>query len=438
MRSLRLLFIALLVPGLLGSFSTLSRRIAVEKADRNVQIALDLDEVQSLASRPGSPGLTDVLTELKNSGVTSIAVTQSTIGSYLNIGAARLEPVSTDGALRYQIVCDSALISRVIREALRSGGFLSEEPQRRGSSQQGTTIGPLSLPPAEIARLPLGFDTQSQILGQIRRLGFSVVGRVNNFSEVNDSFLGFLAKQMQAFNIEKVIFAGDEVLGWNGGVKQTAEWFERSHLIFGNIEFSKQKGSDKLGTLLKGRYIRVHSISGSEMANYQQPAAVERFVRAARERNVRLLYIRLIEMSGPTALENNASYIHEIVSGLRKSGYRPGAASIIGDPHPLRWELLLMAIALAAGVILVLTEFVDLKPGAAGAAFGITVVVLFAAVFAGDVGRKGLALLSALVFPVWGLARTVRLVNQLPEAVRIPAILRSLQLLVLYLSAIVC
>lgn len=438
MKSSRTLLIILLVLGLAGSYSTLTRRIAAENASRKVQIAVDLDEIQTLVAQGGSPGFEEILQDLKAAGVTSIAVTQSTIGGYLNMGAAHILPVPAPDAVTYEIFCDSPPVARAISESLRAGGFLGPPlPGSSGSHGHEGVIGPVRLQPSEISLIPLGFDTQRQILQQIRQAGLSAVGRVNNFPEVNQGFLDFLSRQMQETGISKVIFAGDEVMGWSGAVEETAHWFQTTPLVFGSIEFSKQKGAEKLEALLKGSYIRVHSISGAEMANYQEAAAVERFVRAARERNVRLLYVRLLQTSGPEALTDNLEYIRDIVRGLHRSGYRPGAAAVTGDPHPRGWELVLMAIAVAAGFALALTEVLEVKPAPLAALFLGAAVALCAVILAGDMGRKIVALVSALVFPTWALARTARMARVSPDAPGAPTAPGWMQTLALYITAIV-
>ena len=64
-----------------------------------------------------------------------------------------------------------------------------------------------------------------------------------------------------------------------------------------------------------GNLVRVHTVLGTEMATADMPSNTQRFLLAARERNIRLLFIRLF-LSEPSPVEANVAYIQEIAKGL--------------------------------------------------------------------------------------------------------------------------
>src|SRR5258708_6769252 len=106
--------------------------------------------------------------------------------------------------------------------------------------------------------------------------------------------LGGLKKQ----GIETVIFNGTDVLGYRGLDKETADALRETPINYGQIEFGKQRGDERLGYELKGEFVRVHSIGEAELGTLDENEAIDRFLRGARERNIRLCYIRLFYTAG--------------------------------------------------------------------------------------------------------------------------------------------
>lgn len=393
MKHLKSLLLLLVIAGLAASVCVLNRRHDAEERHRAVEIAVDLGEVRALAaSSPQS--VTDVFRSLKASGATSVAITEATMRDLLSTGQASLVKVgSREAGGLYSVRASSASVQAFLDEALRAEGF---------------SAGALEMDPSEIAAIPLGFGLDRDIARVLRRdQGYRIIARAQNFP--SPARFEALRAQTRELGAGKVIFAGDEVLGWRGAEGQAASLLESGRLLFGAIEFGKQKGSEKVERLLDGRYLRVHSISMAELANYQPAAAVERFVRAARERGIRVLFVHLPFAGGEGALEQNLDLLSAIERDLRRSGLAPGDASIVGDPQPSRLELVVMAAGVAAAAVLTLLAFFDLGLASALAWLMVTAFLLAALACFGDMGRKLVALAAALLFPAWAAARAARL-----------------------------
>src|SRR5262249_38074223 len=89
-----------------------------------------------------------------------------------------------------------------------------------------------------------------------------------------------------------------------------------SALNYGAVEFGKQKGDEKLSATLHGDYVRVHSIQAAEMGQMDEEEAVDRFVRAAKERNIRFCYVRLLTFAGQDPVEENVRFLSKISRGM--------------------------------------------------------------------------------------------------------------------------
>ena len=132
----------------------------------------------------------------------------------------------------------------------------------------------------------------------VKRNGLLVAPRLVNFTGVTADNIGWeLAQTKQqcsgAQGIGPVIFAGSSVLGNRGLIKATADALASDELTYGSVELGKTFGDEDLSRMAAARTVRVHSIGTDEMGNMDEPTAVERFVRAAKERNIRVCYVRL-------------------------------------------------------------------------------------------------------------------------------------------------
>lgn len=116
----------------------------------------------------------------------------------------------------------------------------------------------------------------------------------------------------------------------------------------GLIEFAPQEGSGELARELGFRAVAVHSVRAEEMARLGPRATAARYVRAVRERGVRVLYLR------PAAtLEQTRAMARQIRDELRARGFRIGLwqqAPPFTGPGPFEVAVLAAGIA-GAGVL---------------------------------------------------------------------------------------
>jgi len=206
-------------------------------------------------------------------------------------------------------------------------------------------------------------------VGAVQAAGLTVVPRLRGGSlETPDE----LDRRLQAAGGSRgialgaeygpIIFWGTSVAGYPGEVRLVGERLAQAGAAIGLVEFAPQQGFNELARLLGYRVVRVHSITDREMAAGMTPrVAVDRWLRAVRERQVRLLYVRFflsglgaapLDQAGPGAIaavvDSNLAYIERLTGALLEAGYGLGAPERVSGPPVSFFALAL--IALAAGV----------------------------------------------------------------------------------------
>lgn len=437
MRQYSPIAILLLVLGLLASLWTAARRIVVERAGRTVELAVDLEQLRSLTTSVGVP-LPEALDALKRAGITSIAVSEQILGELETDGLARVRhaaPGQPRGVTEVQIT-DPALFRQAadsLRLKLRSASAAGTAGEaEKTPARQVRLLGPGGLEMSApvgwsfVRNVSIGLPQEDVAL--VRAHGLELVGRISNFTAADEAAIPAVARRLHEAGAHTVIFVGDEVLGHRTRVKEAAAALDAEGLRYGSVEFGKQMGDDQLSRALEARIVRVHSIQSAELAKLEPDGLIDRFVKAAEERNIRLLYLRLFPNVLDRPFQDNLDTIAAVARGLRARNLRLGIAeplwriypetrsspaALLAAPGPetgsgpLVGRLLsrlvpaISALAVAAAAVLLLAGLVLLPAGAqtllallGSAAVGLMVLG------GGNLGRELVALAGAILFPV--------------------------------------
>jgi len=167
--------------------------------------------------------------------------------------------------------------------------------------------------------------------------------------------------------------------------------------------------------------LRVFSLTPEELATLNPDDARDKYVLAARERNVRILYVRpfLTTPAGVDEVQANLDYVASIAGDLQQAGYRMGKAVSLPDVtiHPF-WFLLmalgtLAALAIAAAEVMrILARPIaarspsrPIAPGPlyTGVGVGVVLTLVALALHRVTLWSQFLAFLAALAFPILSL-----------------------------------
>ncbi len=396
------LFVAL---GLAGALISLAARYRVEARNRRVALVLDDAQVRALAASTGVPAA-EAFRQLKEAGATGVALTEETLADLQNDGSLDVSLIRTPNGREYRVLTSdirlAARLSDYVPRFVRSA--TEERPQGDCVVLPGPGGGSIYLPGRweDVRLAPTGLDADA--LEAARAAGLEPIGRLSNSVGLTEESLRWSLKRAKDAGVRIVIFTGEEVLGFAKLIPQAAAAFREFDLIYGSVEFGKQRGDEKMSTLLLDRMVRVHSIAAAEMPRLTTKEAVERYVRAGVERNIRLCYVRLPGTVTSNTFGDNVTYVADLKRGMQKEalGVR------LTDPFPRvwpeggmgRWVFALIGLAVGGGAALLLAGVVPIaKPKQAVLAlmFGVGAAGMIAGGW--EKGPELAALAAAVIFP---------------------------------------
>ena len=217
---------------------------------------------------------------------------------------------------------------------------------------EGFTAITLDGDPETVYQLGAGFVTP--LCRELEGRGFDVIPRIKNVRTTDPTGLGKIIESLDFPQNTPIIFSGDEIFGYPSGLNVVADKIRQKGLLFGYIEFAAQEGDRNLGLKLSDSMVRVHSISDEEMDIYWPAKAKTRMVRAAIERNVRVIYLKpfMLAKQGEDSVQVNVDYFKSVRDGLKNAGFNIGPVQpITKDPPKIYTRLFIM---LATGAALAL------------------------------------------------------------------------------------
>lgn len=408
MKKYTILFV-LIGLGIIAGLYTAKKRFHAESHNRAVELVIDWPDAMALANTH-SREIDAVLSDLRGAGITTVAVMEET-----------LESLHSSGVLNYRTVKEgrdgkSSVISF-------TPGFEDQENRVINALQHKTKLHIIRLgereysvnaPWPQFNGTPIGLD--DQIVAGIRRNNLLVAPRLYNFTGVNETNIRWeleeVKKQCGPNGMGPLIFTGAAVLGYRGQINTTAHVIQDLGLTYGSVEFAKTFGDEDLSRAVASNTVRVHSIGVDEMGTMEETTAVERFTRAARERNIRVCYVRLF-INGlahdPDTISANHLFVKHIVDGIHNARlYVHGPAHPYsdnpvygGDPKPSRILRLLMGAGVAAGIVLLLSVFMGLDGAALWGIFAVILIGCLGMAWpdTSSKGRALLALAASCTFP---------------------------------------
>ncbi len=415
------IIVALVIAGIITY-----NRSKLESNFKQVELVMSLNELRELSYQEGYDEI-ELLAKIKNYGINSIAIHEDTLenlvfsGKILHFSDKELSKLnfflkSIDPFRKFQPSPGEAyIIFNDKNDYLR----IKENLQRQLGEDLVRDLGflpyiGLKVKGSEEKLVDLGLGFSEEDIELVRNLGFQAILRFKNFPQINKEDIEFKFKESdKAGKISGIIFEGETVLGYPSkeNLIYTAELLKIKGYPFGIIEFAGQKGIETVAHQASELAVRVHSITKEEMEIISKQKAIERWIRAAKERKVRIFYIKPFMKSNYNLIEDNISYIRTIKEELEVSGFNTGRASILSTTYqePKIFILLLILGVISGGLIL-LKDVFDIKRYQEysllflGILFSLVLFFLNQEIFL----IKLMALLTALIFPTLAIINNER------------------------------
>ncbi len=417
------LIVILTIGVLLGAYLGFTRYF-IELQDRTVELCVDLNDVKKIAAFEKKP-LGPILDEIKMRGIASVGLFEETLPDANALG--ELYYTKGSGVLRLKL---NPIFCRLGKKGLikpdRTYFYIPSDDVRKRAYQQlkwvigtrnikfyGKKIFEVNEAEEELRDLGLGISEVQKKF--IYKKGFKIIPRVWNDSRYHMGNLPLKISALKEF--DTVIFEGEEILGYPDAVKSTADALRKNKINYGYIEIVKQDGDKSLRRWMGREVIRVHSVPKEELKKITKEEAVKRFVRAARERKVKLIYLRpfLPPQIDAYPVAYNLDYFSKIKTGLESAGFVLGKAE---PTHPLRvkgWHILILGMGVVIGLIFLINYYIRIP---VLLSFLLLILAAGGILFLGSAGystllQKGLALLAAVIFPALAVISSLSMTKKI-------------------------
>lgn len=377
-----------------SAWAAYSRNVR-ESAYRTVEICLDYDDFSSLASQ-SDEGPLEYWRALREAGATSVAVSEVSFGWLEDAGYIDIGQLAPDGPnLRY-LVKPNDRISTVM---------LFERAEERFSGMAKPLVGGYEISGLSYEALrSVNIGPDDYAIALVKEAGFDVVLRLSVFAGFDEGWVKAISGSIS--DMTPVIFSEKQAGGFPNKLGDVAEALVAAGAVAGQVEFAGQLGMDTLSSLMSPRIIRVHSITPEELAKGMPEAtAVDRFVRAVRERSMRLLYMRPYRASGAdsTPSQYNLEYVGKVADAVAEAGFTLGRMDSPADDAGFDREPLLYAIALGSSAAAYLI-LLPIGARIAGALAAIAALAQMAMMFIspGGLGASAIPFIAAVTMPCLG------------------------------------
>ena len=398
-----LIIIPLVLPGIIVSAMRCMLRSAVEQEDFFVETVADFNEFRSL-SRADGLTVEELFNKLKENGASSVAISEDTLSSLESEGKIT---VLTSKEIRKLSLDETYEIKLPIGKTDLGGLWVySEDVSLLDRIYQNLSwkISDKSLTRIDTKLLlinksgegftdKVGLGFSDEYFKMAEKAGLGLVAKVYNYPGLTyESAHKILNSIPEPASISALLFADDEMLGARGQLDKIVDIFKNPSYRIGWVEFDTQEGiKDYLKKLSKNRpFVRVHCITRKEMDYVYSPErATARFVRAAKDRSLKMLYFNCFLRDEKKYISNltdyNLKFLKDTSNALVNAGFKIASTDEERKNEPLLKvgklipaESLVISLSLMLGLLILLKlSFIPKIEGVTTLVFTFASVCLF-------------------------------------------------------------
>jgi hypothetical protein len=213
-----------------------------------------------------------------------------------------------------------------------------------------------------------------------------------------------LPESWRAYDPTLVILGAVESPGYPDRLAEYATVLQELGARVGVVEFAQQKGVQALTS--PSQMVRVHGINQRELESLTPSRIVARYMRAVRERNIRILYLRPF-LEGEGQWERSLNVLAGLTGELQAAGYRLGESTPFPEWQVPRYISWIVWTGIWAAAALLAGAWVKVPAGVLLLLCGTGLVgTLGIAARSFQLAQQGMALLAAVAFPCLALQVT--------------------------------
>jgi len=378
---------------LLSSYSIFKRH-QVEAKNKAVTLAVEYETVESLAAGQGK-SIDQALVDLKAQGVGAVVLGEDSIGELIGEGYANL--TGNELQLKQDHVLNSAKAIEAIVDRVKHGLRLRFPSAKIIASQEGadSVVRIEFASPSLIRQTTIGLNPS--IAQVVKQAGLDIVCRMGNPQGVSGSYV--VETLTWAHDLGATVFLpqGDQVLGRRDSLKTTEETLKKLGMFYATPEFSKIGGDENVVQAQPDNVVRLHSAQSAELDKLPLEEAIDRYAKAARERNMRVLLIRPVSFAAPRPLETFNQFVKAIGDKIRNEGGEIGPAHPFEDSNVPTVLILVIALSVIPTAYFVATSLFKQKWMIYGL---VGIVTLLGLASSTHSGKPFAALMASMIFPL--------------------------------------
>lgn len=380
-----------------ATYSSFQRNV-VESENRTVALATEFDTVQSLAASQGVT-VADAIKELKGQGLTAIVLTEDNIADMANIGRLTFESsVWRDPAAGTQTQLANLVFNDPSQQGRVERGLRIRFQNLAGALT--TRNDRLNLPPVStnlIRSTAIGLNPDEVKIAKDN--GLTIIGRFGNPNGLSETGVRETFKWAKELGATIYLPLGDQVVGRKDSIEATIDSLRADGIYYAAPEFAKIGGDDTIEHEAPDRVLRLHSAQVAELDKLSLVDAIDRYARAARERNMRVLLLRPVTLASPEPLSSFGSFIADVANRVQKEGGTIGTPEGFKPPAIPKFMAMVIALCAMPMVWFVAAQFVA---SAILRRVGAGLLLLIGLAAYTKTGTAAAAFLISLAFPAAG------------------------------------
>lgn len=364
---------------LTATFSILSTipRIKVEESNKAVGLALEFQSVKEVAALTAT--VPDTLAKLKASGINGLVLSEQAGSDLINEGLVQIQTLNPG---RIQVNGQETAITRLAEaiDAVRPEAL--EEPYFGGSTIT------LKMDAAVFRGISVGIDPDEVLLANENDL-FIVARYANRGNQAN-----WLINKAKSQGIKYFLPLGDSVLGFQDQLESVIDSLKTNQILYVSPEFSNMVGDSAVRAKSNENVVRLHTAQTAELSRMDLPAIVERYAKAFKERNNRILLVRPQYSGGTT------EQLSTLVTAIKSAVIADGGG--IKEPRPFQDFEANPLLCLLVGLAMIPTLYWTLRnllPSASSMTLWLPSAIIGMAALP-EPTRKITALLASIAFPI--------------------------------------